>query len=234
MKPLFTIASSASRPRILLACEHASDALPVGISAPNPSPWAEHRASDVGAARLTRALASVLGAPAVLAGFSRLWVDANRDPLDPELIERSVDGILVPFNADVNEQERVRRLEGWHAPYHDRIDAEIAAHPSLTVLVSIHSFTRTLGAEERPYHFGILHDGRYEIAERLRCYLSTHAGEARDNQPYSGFEGKIYSIARHGQESGLPYLEIEVRDDLVGPDTAGRIADGLRSVMPPD
>ena len=39
------------------------------------------------------------------------------------------------------------------------------------------------------------------------------------NEPWSGMKGLIYSVARHGAVHQVPYLEIEVRDDLLtGPE----------------
>lgn len=232
MKPFLPVAASISNPRVLLTCEHASSDLPAAACAPTPRPWADHRSHDLGAAKVARALAGLLGAPALLAGFSRLWIDANRDPADPELIVDAVDGFSLPFNAALDDAERSRRRDEWHRPYHDAIDTEIARHPSLELLVSIHSFTRRVaGGAERPYSFGILHDGCCAGAKDLLLYMNTHLGETRENEPYSGYEGKIYSIARHGQTSGLAYLEIEMRDDLIDEDTPELIARSLRSIL---
>ena len=58
-----------------------------------------HIAYDIGAAEVTRALAALLGAPAVLSTYSRLLIDPNRGLDDPTLVMRYSDGAIVPGNA---------------------------------------------------------------------------------------------------------------------------------------
>src|SRR3546814_124184 len=79
---------------IVLACDHASAAIPpeygqLGLA---DADLARHIALDVGAARLTEALADRLGVTAVMAAFSRLLIDPNRDPGESTLIPELSDG----------------------------------------------------------------------------------------------------------------------------------------------
>jgi predicted N-formylglutamate amidohydrolase len=49
----------------------------------------------------------------------------------------------------------------------------------------------------------------------------------RYNRPYSGREGLIYAVARHGSNHRVPYLELEINQRLLA-DAAGRRRTGLR------
>ena len=51
---------------------------------------------------MTRRLAALTGAAAVLAGFSRLLIDPNRGEDDPTLVMRISDGAIVPGNARID------------------------------------------------------------------------------------------------------------------------------------
>jgi predicted N-formylglutamate amidohydrolase len=84
------------------------------------------------------------------------------------------------------------------------------------LLISLHSFTPRLTTSdaERPWQVGILYN-KDERAARIALPLLAEAGVvAGDNLPYSG---KVLNATmnRHGESSGIPYLGIEVRQDLI-------------------
>ena len=63
----------------LIICDHASNAIPQGygtLGLPREA-LERHIAYDIGAAEVTRALAGLIGAPAVLSTYSRLLIDPN-------------------------------------------------------------------------------------------------------------------------------------------------------------
>src|ERR1700749_581112 len=69
----------------LIICDHASNAVPPGygtLGLPREA-LGRHIAYDIGAADVTRALARILGAPAVLSTYSHLLIDPNRGFADP-------------------------------------------------------------------------------------------------------------------------------------------------------
>ena len=43
-----------------------------------------------------------------------------------------------------------------------------------------------------------------------------------DNQPYSVDDDTDYSIPEYGERRGLPHVEIEIRQDLIGDDAGQR------------
>src|SRR5690606_36444959 len=86
-----------------------------------------HIAYDIGVEQVTRRLAAMTGAPAVMAHFSRLLIDPNRGEDDPTLIRQLYDGTVVPGNYPMAPEERARRIERFYRPYHDAVSAVIAS-----------------------------------------------------------------------------------------------------------
>ena len=212
----------------LVTCDHASNRVPAEIGGGSLGlcevEMGRHIAYDIGAAGVTRHLAELLGAPAILSRFSRLVIDPNRGEDDPTLIMRLYDGTVVPGNRHLDEAERTRRLETYHRPYHAAY-AELAARRTDTIIVAIHSFTPRLnGRAPRPWHIGILHadwDQRLSrpLLDLLRAEPDLCVG---DNQPYAGhLPGD--AIDRHALIPGRPNALIELRHDLIA-DAAGQRA----------
>ncbi len=204
----------------LIACDHASNRVPpetgggsLGLSEAEMS---RHIAYDVGAAGVTRHLADLLGAPAILGRFSRLVIDPNRGEDDPTLIMKLYDGTIVPGNRHIDAIERERRLEAYYRPYHAAY-AELAARRPDTIIVAVHSFTPRLKSRApRPWHVGILRadwDQRFSrpLLELLRAEGDLCVGE---NQPYAGhLPGD--AVDRHALSPGRPNALIELRHDLI-------------------
>jgi predicted N-formylglutamate amidohydrolase len=178
--------------RWLVTCDHASNRVPdwvaggtLGIAAED---MARHIAWDVGAAGLTRALATALDSSAILSNFSRLVIDPNRGEDDPTLVMKLYDGTIIPANRHIDSAGITERLDRLYRPYHAAY-AELAARRADTVIVAIHSFTPCLkGRPPRPWHVGVLHshlDSRFSLPliARLRAETDLCVG---DNEPYSG------------------------------------------------
>lgn len=209
---------------LILLCDHASNSVPepygdLGLPA---GQFARHIAYDIGARDLTLGLAARLGAPAVLSRFSRLLIDPNRGLDDPTLIMRISDGAAVPGNRDVDQAERQRRIDRFHAPYHRAVAETIRATQGqgLTpLIVSIHSFTPVWRGWPRPWHVGILWDRDEKIAQAMiRAFAAQGDLVVGDNEPYHGaLEGD--TLNTHGTVPGLPHALIEVRQDLIATKT---------------
>ncbi len=210
----------ADRPsRWLITCDHATNRVPdwvgggdLGIARDDMD---RHIAFDVGAAGLTRELARVMDAPAILSDFSRLVIDPNRGEDDPTLLMRLYDGTVIPANRHADAQERERRLRLLHRPYHDALDALADRHPRRCIC-AIHSFTPQLrGRPPRPWQVGILYshrDARLGPAMVRAC--RAEGWITGENEPYDGhLQGD--SIDRHALDHGRPNLLIELRNDLI-------------------
>ena len=219
----FTLVEGDAASGLLLVCDHAENRLPpeygdLGLPA---AEFQRHIAYDPGAAELTRRLAAMLEAPAVLSTFSRLLIDANRGEDDPTLIMRLSDGAIVPGNTEADDAERARRIARFHAPYHDAITAAIdraidAGH--VPMVFSVHSFTPVWRGARRPWHAGVLWDldPRFAVPliEALRADPALVVG---DNEPYAGALAND-TMNRHATLRGLAHALIEVRQDLIADD----------------
>ena len=240
--PVVELANPRGQVPLLLLCDHAGRRIPswlgdLGLPARELK---RHIAYDIGAADVTRCLAGLLDAPAVLCHVSRLVVDPNRLPGDPSSIPALSDGTLVPGNQEVSPDEIRRRLGCVFVPYHRAVARQIAGlrrRHGIPAIVSIHSFTPNLGGSARPWDVAVLWEGDRRLAgpvlERLRCDPGLKVG---DNEPYSGCYPVAYTIPFHALRNGLPHVTFELRQDLIATRAtaeswAGRLAEVLREPL---
>ncbi len=210
----------ADRPsRWLITCDHATNHVPVEVNGGDlglpASEMNRHIAYDLGAAGVTRALADLLGAPAILSRFSRLVIDPNRGEDDPTLIMKLYDGTLIPANRHIGAQETARRLESYWRPYHAAY-AALAARREDTAIVAIHSFSPKLnGRAPRPWQIGILHAGDTSFGPALVKRLEREPDLCvGDNEPYAGhLPGD--AIDQHALQTPRPNVLIELRHDVI-------------------
>lgn len=214
MSPAIVIEESAQD--LLLIADHASNYVPpelqLGVA---PELLNEHVALDVGVAPLAESLCGRLGCVGILGGVSRLVIDLNRELDTHGLIPAMSDGWLIPGNRNLSEEARHRRIAEWWEPYHRIVEERIAsARPKM--LISLHSFTPKLSSDDvhRPWQVGVLYN-EDERAARIAIPLLEERGVVTgDNQPYSG---KVLNATmnRHAEGNGIPYLGLEVRQDLL-------------------
>jgi predicted N-formylglutamate amidohydrolase len=224
--------------RLLILCDHASNALPpeYGLLGLPEVEFARHIAYDIGAAAVVRGMAESLGATAILSGFSRLLIDPNRGPDDPTLVMRLSDGSVVPGNAKIGPDEVAARMNAFYAPYHAAITGFIDEALDLgevPVLVSIHSFTPNWKGVPRRWQAGLLWDKDPRLAEPLIAALKEEGLVTGDNEPYDGALEND-TMYRHGTMRGLPHALIEVRQDLISePEGQAEWAARLARILPP-
>ena len=218
---------------LLLIADHASNRVPADIDLGVPiEVMGQHVAIDIGVDPLGRALCARLGCPGVLGGVSRLVIDLNREEDAAGLIPEASDGHPIPANVGKGAAERGVRIGRFWRPYHDRI-SELIRTNEPKMLISLHSFTPRLAtsSEARPWQIGILYNQDDRAARIALALLKAADVVAGDNLPYSG---KVLNATMnaHGEANGIPYLGIEVRQDLIG-DAAGveRWADVLAPVI---
>jgi len=234
--PYEIVGDPAAAGPFVFTCEHATRELPEWTLDPrDAAPFADHWGWDVGAADLVRARVQYTGSCGVLARFSRLVCDPNRDPSEPSFVVSQIDGQALVLNEGVDDRERQRRRERYFDPYHAAIERVIEARrcagPEVR-LCSIHSFTPTYLGRSRPMEIGVLFDDHDAHAWRLQGALTAEGFETALNAPYSGKEGLIYAAQRHGRAAGLVYLELEVRQDLIDtPSRAHAVAERIARAL---
>ncbi len=208
---------------ILLIADHASNYVPDDIDLGiDPALLTNHIAIDIGVAEVAASLVENDAVDAaILGGVSRLVADCNREEESPGVLPIASDGHAVPGNA-LDEAGREARLGRFFRPYHAHIAATTTTHRPAMIL-SLHSFTPVLAAhpdQARPWHVGVLYNDDDRLAAAAIAALKAEGMIVGDQLPYSG---KLLNATmnRHAESNGIPYVGIEMRQDLVG-DAAGQ------------
>lgn len=231
--------------RVLLVADHASPFFPEGMNQLGLADWVleRHVAWDIGSDKLTRSLADELDARAVLAGFSRLIVDPNRKLDDPTAFIEVSDGIAIPGNMGLDDEQKALRVRSFFRPYHEAITARLERFGSrgfVPALISVHTCTPVFDRIVRPWQIGVMWDRDPRIAVPLMQRLRRMEGVCiGDNEPYSGRHPHDFTIDYHAEPDGLPHVGIEVRQDLVSDEAGARrwaavLADALRPILARD
>ena len=212
----------ADRGPLVVTCEHASNRVPPPLRASEADrPWLEtHCGWDIGAVHVARYVVAATRSAGVLAGVTRLVCDVNRDWVSERCILSEVEGHRLTFNGDLDAAELARRKARYYDGYHDAADALVRARAAAGGpfgLLAVHSFTPVLGDEVREMEVGVLFDVHEVLARRLRDAIDAEGFVTALNAPYSGRVGDlILSATRHGGGHGLGYVELEIRQDLIG------------------
>lgn len=223
----YRVVNEAGQAPMVIICDHASNRVPDGygdLGLPAAA-FERHIAWDIGAAAVSEILARRFDAPAVLSTVTRLLIDCNRQFEDPNLTPAVSDGVEIPANRDLLQEERTKRWRLYHQPYHaaiaQAIDRKLASghHP---LLLSIHSMTRSLRGIERPWHITVCWDNDQRLSAPMLDALRAQAGVVvGDNEPYNLDPNEDYSVPLHATGRGLRHLMIEFRQDEIA-DAAGQ------------
>lgn len=207
---------------VVVTCEHASAAVPrelgdLGLPA---AVLRSHRAFDVGALPIAKALAKALQAPLHAGRWSRLVADLNRSSDHPRVVARAVDGRPVPGNL-LSRAERQRRIDDCWRPYRDEASRAIVALASRTFVLhlSVHTFVASLHGVERGNDIGLLHDPdrprEVAFCEALKPPLVALGFTVRRNFPYfgstDGFTSWLRQVVPERRYAGI---EIECNQRL--------------------
>jgi predicted N-formylglutamate amidohydrolase len=205
----------------LLLGDHAGNLVPeelagLGLSETELN---RHIALDLGVSALGARLTQLLDTPFVEQRYSRLVIDCNRAPGADESIAARSDGTDIPGNVGLTPDERAARQSAVFAPYHDAIAALLAEREqrgARPIVVSLHSFTPRMNNADRPWQLGVLHGGGEDgFAQAVLAALrENHDLVIGDNEPYR-MDETDYTVPAHAFSAGRPYVEIEVRQDML-------------------
>jgi predicted N-formylglutamate amidohydrolase len=204
----------------VIAVDHAGRRIPkrLGSLGLPHSELARHTAWDIGALEVARRISAVLDAPLVAQEYSRLVIDCNRTPGSETSIPITAEWLEVTGNVGLSEEEIAARREEIFEPYHVRLSAllrERRAARRPTILVTQHTMTNELKGMRREMHAAVLYDQDRRFAgvvlEMLRRDKKLLVAE---NEPYL-VQLTHYTIPHHAEPVGLPYVELEIRQDLV-------------------
>jgi predicted N-formylglutamate amidohydrolase len=241
--PPFAVERAGETSAFVLTCDHAGRRLParLGNLGLSDAELGSHVAWDIGAAGLARQLAAALDAFLILQTYSRLVIDCNRPLESPQSIVTQSERTAIAANRAVSPADAQGRARDIFHPYHDRIRAELdgrLARRQPTVLVALHSFTPVFDGVARPWHAGVLYGRDARLGRVLLDLLRAEQGLViGDNQPYNVSDDSDYAIPVHGEQRGIPHVELEIRNDLIA-DEAGqarwstRLANALVRALP--
>ena len=218
-----------------LVCDHAGRRMPrrLGQLGVSDAEMDRHIAYDIGAAAVAVQLADALDATLIRQIYSRLVIDCNRDPSVPSSIPELSESTPIPGNVGITDAERQLRRAALFEPYHGAIAAALDARGARgrpTAFVAVHSFTPIFKGFVRPWHVGVLYNRDARLSLLLKRLLLEEGDlVVGDNEPYFVNDLSDYSIPVHAERRSLPYLELEIRQDLIA-DAAGQTEWAMRLV----
>ncbi|MEO3434782.1 N-formylglutamate amidohydrolase [Inquilinus sp. CAU 1745] len=218
--PPFAHVNAEGAAPALLVADHAGRAFPkaLGWLGLGDAALGRHVAYDIGVDWLTRRLAVLLDAPALIHRYSRLILDPNRPLDDPTSICAISDGVIVPGNRHLSAAEAEARADSFFHPYHNAIGAEIDGFLGRGVtpaFISVHSFTPEMRGFRRPWEIGVLWGDDGRMAVPLMTALEKDGVLVGDNEPYSGKHTHGHTVEEHALPRRLPNVLLEFRQDLV-------------------
>jgi predicted N-formylglutamate amidohydrolase len=218
--PSATVLNADGAGRIVLVCEHASNFVPARYERLG-LPVAElerHIAFDIGVKPITEMLATMIDAPAILSGYSRLLIDNNRPLFSPESIPTISELTRIPGNEGIAEDEVRFRQATYFEPFQQAVRAVLdqrLAKGRPTIVFGLHSFTPVFKGHVRPWHVGVLFDRAKRFSNALMRHLEEDGRVVAANEPYRIEEGFDYTVPVHGTARGLDAALIEIRQDLI-------------------
>ncbi|MDP9082475.1 MAG: N-formylglutamate amidohydrolase [Pseudomonadota bacterium] len=225
--PPFMEVGRRGQSNFVIVVDHASPRIPrrlngLGLAA---SELRRHIAWDIGALGVAMGVAAALDATLVAQNYSRLVIDCNRDPTVASSIPQLSEASAIPGNLALDGAQIAARRTEIFDPYHDHVRGllnERAAAARPTILVAQHSMTDVYHGVRREMHAAVLYNRDRRFAGLTLDALRRDASlTIADNEPYFVSDETDYTIPRHGEARGLPHVEIEIRQDLVG-DQAGQ------------
>ncbi|MDI2090205.1 N-formylglutamate amidohydrolase [Commensalibacter oyaizuii] len=217
-----TLVNPDSLSPFFLVCDHAGFTFPkalknLGLTKEDQQ---RHISGDIGIKGVGEKLSSLLHATLITQSYSRLVIDCNRNTLNPTLIAPTSDDTVIPGNQNLSLEQQQARITEIYQPYHQKIsdllDCRLQRNIH-TVFVSLHSFTPKMqNGEKRPWHAGILHEYSDKFSLLFKQKLQeNYAYPIGDNQPYALTEKNDYTVPNHALKRNIPYLELEIRQDLI-------------------
>jgi predicted N-formylglutamate amidohydrolase len=205
---------------LLLSCEHGGNRIPrehAALFRGAAATLASHRGWDPGALLVARELARRLRVPMLAVTWSRLLVESNRAPSNPQIWSR--------YTAGLARQEQERILERYWWPHRRRVEArvrEVIAAGGRVLHVAVHSFTPVLHGEVRRADVGLLYDSRRAretaLCRRWQAVLHRVAPElrVRRNYPYRGSaDGLPTWLRRRFPDRRYGGVELELNQALL-------------------
>lgn len=221
----FRIENANGSAPVLIVCDHASNRVPLALNnvGLSKADLQKHIAWDPGTEHIGQYMSEKLDATAFFATYSRIVVDVNRGERSPECMREVSDHIVVPGNQNLTAAQKRQRLDEIFFPYHRALTAQIKSYRKkgiVPLIVSLHSFTPEMDGFKRPWEIGVLWNKEEALARRVIDNLCAQnpGMTVGENEPYTLKQANLSknTIKTHAEDTGLPYIIVEFRQDLVG------------------
>jgi predicted N-formylglutamate amidohydrolase len=228
-----------SRSPFLMVCDHAGNRIPraLGTLGLAEAELQRHIAWDIGAGALAEIVAARLDACLIRQTYSRLVIDCNRPPGVPSSIATVSERTEIPGNRDLGETRKDARRRLIFEPYHGAIAAALDRRRALgieTVFLAMHSFTPVFMGEARSWECGVLYNRDGRFARILAALMASDDLSVGDNAPYAMTDASDYTVPVHAEARSLPYVELEIRQDLIADEAGRRVWAGRLLRLLPD
>ena len=221
--PPFQLLNQRASGMGLVICDHASNRVPrslkgLGIQ---KGDLQRHIGWDIGTEDIGKYIGKELNMPVILASYSRLVVDLNREPHHSECMPEVSDRTNIAANIGLSKKAKDQRLKEIFWPYQKQIEKQInrLLKTGCPLLIAIHSFTPQLNDVKRPWHISVLWNKQEKIAKRLIAEIRKREPSllVGSNEPYTLKDERFIgsTMYRHAEERGLPYVFVEFRQDLI-------------------
>jgi predicted N-formylglutamate amidohydrolase len=213
--------NEGGRSPFFLTCDHAGRAIPrrLGSLGLPETELSRHIALDIGALGVAEQLSLRLDAALIAQPYSRLVIDSNRAPEVASSIVEISELTEIPGNRNLSRAEIEARRREIFEPYHRRIVAALDQRLQQgrpTVLIAMHSFTPIFKGVSRPWQIGVLYNRDARFADIMLDLLRQEGDlTVGDNEPYAVGDLTDYTIPVHGEQRGIPHVELEIRQDLI-------------------
>jgi predicted N-formylglutamate amidohydrolase len=209
------------RSAFMIVCDHSGRVIPQylkNLGLPDAE-LERHIAWDIGVFEVAKELGRKLDACTIHQNYSRLVIDCNRHPLSNSSIPDLSETTKIPGNHQIGRAQRAARINEIFWPYHDQISEVLnrrCAEQQPVVVIALHSFTPVFKGQSRPWDVSVLYDRESRLALKLKSLLDAEGKLiVGDNQPYIVDELNDYTVPIHCERRALPYVEIEIRQDLI-------------------
>jgi predicted N-formylglutamate amidohydrolase len=217
----FRVLQSEGKSPFFLTADHAGNRIPrvLGDLGLSDEERCRHIGWDIGIEGVTTCLSELLDATAVIQYYSRLVIDCNRQPSVSTSIPETAEMTPIPGNRNLDHAARTARREAIFDPYHKAIADQIAHRRQVgtpTIYVAMHSFTPVFKDERREMDIAVLYNRSPRLSKALASRLRDEGNlVVAENAPYRVSDETDYGVPIHAEHSGLDYVEIEIRQDLI-------------------
>jgi predicted N-formylglutamate amidohydrolase len=145
--------------------------------------------------------------------YTRLLIEPNRSLHHRHLFS--------PFSIQLSKNERMDLITDYYQPYRNQVIEQIKQfNQDQTIHISVHSFTASLGNQNRTAPIGLLFDSRKKperaIADIWKQLIRKESdAQVRFNYPYRGAADGFTTFLRKEFKEHYLGFELEVRNDCV-------------------